>query len=80
MVGLGPITRQSIDHHYKATGNIETAKIRAIREYLNCYLKFEEDEIESMEIMETLTAGNGDDISSMQHSRTMTPSKISMSD
>ena len=39
----------------------EQAKIAAVRNYLQFYLKFEDEELDNMDIKETMTAAKGDD-------------------
>ena len=53
MIGLGPITQESIDFFEKQGHNFEKAKHEAAKEYLSFFLKFSEQEIEKLNIVGT---------------------------
>ena len=56
IVGIGPITKGSIKHFEKLINDYEKAKLAAVREYLQFYLNYEEDEIEELDIQGTQCA------------------------
>ena len=56
MVGIGPVTRGSIEHFKKFNNNFEDAKIEAVREFLTFYLKYSSGEAEELEISATQLA------------------------
>ena len=62
IIGLGPIMKQSIDHYEKQTGDREAGRRKAVREYMEYFLKFEEKNINEMEIMETQCSGKNDNV------------------
>ena len=62
MIGIGPVTKQSIEYHMEKTNNYDDAKEHAVREFLEYYLKFSEDELDEMTIVETKIATGVDNI------------------
>ena len=60
LLGVKPICKQAIDVHLQGN-SYETAKILAVKEYLSHYLKFDEQEMDEMNIKETLVSAKGDD-------------------
>ena len=56
IVGIGPITKATVKHFEKVTNNFEKAKMEAVREYLQFYLRYEEDEIDDLGIIATQLA------------------------
>ena len=60
ILGAGPIKKESIEH-FKAKGmNIEEAKLAAVREWMNYFLRLSWDEIESINIGGTQIAAKDD--------------------
>ena len=62
MIGLGPVTRISVDYFNTATADWELAKNLAVKEYLSEYLQFEEEEIREFDIIDTLLSSKNEDI------------------
>ena len=60
MIGLGPITKESIDYFENKGHNFENAKNEAAKEYLAFFLKFSEKEIEKLQIVGTQLAPKDD--------------------
>ena len=61
IIGLGPISNQSIEFHRKKTGgNYANAKKEAVKEYLSYFLNFSNEEIEEISIEETAVSSKGD--------------------
>ena len=58
MVGLGPITKETINHFVEIHKDIEVAKIEAIKEFLEFYLRYDKNEIEKLDIGATQSAPN----------------------
>ena len=56
IVGIGPITRRSVDHFDKELKNFEKAKMAVLREFLQFYLNYDSDEIDDMGIEATQLA------------------------
>ena len=57
MVGIGPVKSRSVDYHNEKVKNYGEAKINAAKEFLSHYLKFSENELEDMEIVEMKLQG-----------------------
>ena len=53
MASIGPISAQSVNFFRSRDVNFKQAKILAVKEFLTCYLNYEEDELSELEIMET---------------------------
>ena len=62
MIGIGPVKKQSIDYHMEKEHDYDDAKEKAVREFLEYYLKFSEEELEEMNIVETKLATGVDEI------------------
>ena len=60
MVGIGPIPGDAIKYHEKKTKNPEDARKNAVREFLQYYLDYDNEEIRELEILETKTAAKDD--------------------
>ena len=60
MVGVGPIPQESISHFEKTTKNPNEARIEAIKEYLRYYLKYDTEELNDLNFMETKRAAKDD--------------------
>ena len=56
IIGIGPVTKMSVDHFEKELQNFEKAKMAAVNEFLQFYLNYEKDEIEDLEIEATQMA------------------------
>ena len=56
IVGLGPITKLSVDFFEKQLKDFEKAKYEAVKEYLSHFLNYESDEIEELGIESTQLA------------------------
>ena len=56
ILGLGPITRASVDYFEKKHKNFEKAKMEAVNEFLQFYLNYDEDEIKDLGIEATQMA------------------------
>ena len=60
MIGVGPIPKASIDFFTDADNDKDEATKKAIKEYLKYYLDFNEDELSSIEILDTKKAAKDD--------------------
>ena len=60
ILGIGPIVASTLKFFMRKTNNIEKAKIGAVQEWLAFYLKFEDEEIQQMDINATQLAAKGD--------------------
>ena len=60
MIGIGPIVKQSLDFHHKKCKNFEEAKVAVAKEFLQYYLKYDDDELNDLGIVETQVAGKYD--------------------
>ena len=58
MVGVGPIRDATLGYHEQLNDNPEDARRDAVLEYLRYYLAYDDDDIESLEIIETKKAAN----------------------
>ena len=61
IIGLSPIHPETITGYMNKGLKFEQAKLAAVKNYLQFYLKFDDEEIENMDIKETMTAAKGDD-------------------
>ena len=62
IIGVGPVYTQSINHFYNIVGDYDDAKRMAAQEYLRIQLRFDEKEIEEMEISDTQISAKGANI------------------
>ena len=60
IIGLGPITAESIKHFEDITDNYNIAKEQAVIKFLKFYLKYDNTEIEDINIVSTQTAPKDD--------------------
>ena len=60
IIGLSPIHPETVQGYMSKGIKFEQAKLAAVRNYLQFYLKFEDDEVDNMDIKETMTAAKGD--------------------
>ena len=60
IIGVGPITKDTLQFFMRQQNNIEKAKLEAIKEWMSFYLKFEDEEINNMKINATQIAAKGD--------------------
>ena len=60
ILGLAPIHPETIQANMTNSKSYEEAKVIAVKEYLNYYLKFNEEELDEMQLGETKTAAKGD--------------------
>ena len=56
ILGIGPITQEDIEEYRTITKNYEGAKLEAVNNYLENFLKYDKAEIKDMEILETKAA------------------------
>ena len=61
ILGISPIHSETISSYMSEGLKFEQAKIKAVHQYLHFYLKFEDEELDIMDIKETMTAMKGDD-------------------
>ena len=62
MVGVGPIQVSSVKFFQNKDTDENGARIKAVREYLACYLEFDDEELEQIEIIETKVCKSRNDI------------------
>ena len=62
MIGLGPILRQSVNYFTNITSDPEEARKMAVNEYLTTYLQYTEDELEYINIVDTMNAKSDDEV------------------
>ena len=62
ILGIGPVYQKSVDHFYHIVGDYGDAKRMAVQEYLKVNLRFNEREIEEMEITDTQVSAKGENI------------------
>ena len=62
MVGIGPIRDEEISSQMTGTKNYERAKVRAIKEHLMNNYRYNEEELENLNILETKRSQKGDNI------------------
>ena len=62
MIGIGPIKMKSINYHNEKVKKIYEAKVMSAKEFLGFFLKFEEDELKEMNIVETKLSSGNDEI------------------
>ena len=60
MAGLGPITEEDIDLQRQRTGSYETAKTWAVKDHLARHYRYNNEELDTLEILETKRAAKGD--------------------
>ena len=60
MIGLGPIRQNSVDYFMTITADYTLAKEMAVREFLNEYLQFTEEEIENFVVIDTMISKEQD--------------------
>ena len=60
MIGLGPIRQNSIDFFLNVTADYTLAKEMAVKEFLNEYLQFSEEEIEDFIVIDTMISKEKD--------------------
>ena len=60
IVGLGPITAETLKHFEDTETDHETAKSEAVKEFLGFYLKYGDEELERLEIKATQIATKDD--------------------
>ena len=53
MIGLGPVTNDSVEHFNRRVKDLKLARRMAVEEYLNHFLDFNEEEISELDIVET---------------------------
>ena len=53
ILGIGPIHNESIDFYMKQVKDYSEAKVLALKEYLMHFLKFSQEELDDMEVVET---------------------------
>ena len=58
MIGFSPISATSVEYHQKQGTDYNDAKIKALHEYLNYFLNFEQDELMQIGINDTKMAAN----------------------
>ena len=61
-IGVGPILKELINYFHKITGDYSLAKKMAAGEFLQGYLKFDENDMNDMDITDTKISGKGDNI------------------
>ena len=61
IIGVGPVTRETLNYHRKLSKNFAEAKVKAANEFFEHYLKFDREEIAEMDIIDTQVSGKGDD-------------------
>ena len=52
-VGVGPITKETLKYFEETNNDEDKAREAAVREFLNFYLKYSDEELEELEIMAT---------------------------
>ena len=62
ILGIGPILPESLIYHQKRCKNFNDAKLEAVKEFLQHYLKFDTDKIENLSINETQMSAKSDGI------------------
>ena len=62
MIGVGPIPRSSVEFFAEESESKDEAMKKAIKEYLSCYLQFDREEIEDLNILETKQCNSREDI------------------
>ena len=60
MIGIGPVTKESIGYFESLNKDTEEAKKEAVEEYLRFYLRYNTEEIEQLEIAATQIAPKDD--------------------
>ena len=60
LIGIGPVTKHSIDYFFKKTNNLGSAQIMAAKEYLKHYLDFNDEDLKDMKIEDTKKAAKDD--------------------
>ena len=60
MIGLGPIRQNSVDFFMTVTADYTLAKEMAVKEFLNEYLQFTEEEVENFVVIDTMTSKEQD--------------------
>ena len=61
-IGIGPIRQESIDYFNKITSDYNLAKKMAAAEFLQGYLKFDDEDLSDIAITDTKMSGKGDHI------------------
>ena len=61
LVGIAPVTNFSIEAHMKKTRDYTKAKILAVKEFLQHYLDYTDEELDKIKILDTLVSNKGDD-------------------
>ena len=61
MIGFSPIKYKSVEHYQENGYNYNDAKKMALREYLEYFLNFSQDELNGMTVHETMMSASGDE-------------------